>query len=301
MSFTAADVKELRERTGAGMMDCKKALVESDGDMTRAIEWLQVKGIAKAAKKADRVTAEGLVAVCIADDARSGVMVEVNSETDFVARNDEFVNFVNELARHILTTDATTVEALMATTLGGQTVEELRNTKVASIGENITIRRFERLHAPEGFVAGYVHGGGAKAALLSFQLQGADVSDELRDMGRNLAMHTVASAPRFLSDADVDPTAIENEKRLLLEKAAESGKPAEVVEKMVVGQIAKWKKEICLLDQPFVMDPDVTVLKYVANTTGGKGAVRAFSIYNRGEGIEKQSGNFADEVAAMTR
>jgi elongation factor Ts len=304
MSFTASDVKELRERTGAGMMDCKKALTETDGDLEKAMEWLQIKGIAKAAKKADRVAADGRVATFISGDGRTGAILEINCETDFVARNEDFAAFCNDLAAQCVAVGATTVEALLDSAYGGSNVEEVRKAKVAAIGENITIRRLELLQAPEGFVAAYVHGEGVKGALIAFKSANGASGSALTELGKQVAMHAVAMGPQFLNQDQVSDEVVENERRLQTEQALESGKPADIVAKMIEGRLRKWKAEICLADQAFVMNPDVTVARFIADAGKEAGAqnllASAFTLYVRGEGIEKKTANFADEVAAMT-
>jgi elongation factor Ts len=304
MSFTAADVKELRERTGAGMMDCKKALVETDGDLEKAMEWLQIKGIAKAAKKADRVAADGLVGAFISADGTLGALVEVNCETDFVARNDDFKAFVADVARLAVENKADSIEALLAVSAGEGTLEDLRQSRVASIGENISIRRVSLVHQADGFLSSYLHNGGVKGAIVAISTGGATPSGELLEAGRNLCMHVVASAPRFTTQAEIDDSVLETERRLQTEQALESGKPREIVDKMIEGRLRKWKQEICLVDQPFVMNPDVTVSAYVsglAKNAGIKASVVSFLTFTRGEGIEKQTSNLAEEVARMTQ
>jgi len=304
MSFSASDVKELRDRTGAGMMDCKKALTETDGDLEKAMEWLQIKGIAKAAKKADRVAADGLVGAFISADGKTGALVEVNCETDFVARNDDFKGYVSLLARFVVENNISTLEGLLAASYEGATIEELNNSKIASIGEKITIRRLSLHTAADGFLASYLHGGGVKGALVAISTGGAAPTPELLDAGRNVCMHIVAAGPRFTTQAEIDDETLEKERRLQIEQAAESGKPRDIAEKMVEGRLRKWKQEICLADQPFVMNPDQTVAAYLIDTgkaAGIKAAATGFITYVRGEGIEKQASNLAAEVAAMTR
>jgi elongation factor Ts len=303
MSFTASDVKELRDRTGAGMMDCKKALTENDGDLEKAIEWLQVKGIAKAAKKADRIAADGRVATFVSDDGKTGAIVEINCETDFVARNDDFAAFSQKIVEHAAAVGTNSVDELLASSLDGTTIEEIRKAKVAAIGENITIRRVGVVTAPEGTIGTYVHGEGLKGALVSINTSGAASNDALAEIGKQVSMHAVAMAPRFLDQNDIDDATVETERRIQTEAALESGKPREIVEKMIEGRLRKWKQEICLVDQPFVMNPDLTVGAHVASAAKEAGIEKAkldsFVLFVRGEGIEKKEMNFADEVAAM--
>lgn len=304
--ITAALVKELRDITSAGMMDCKKALAETDGDIQKAVEYLQIKGIAKAAKKADRVAADGLVAVAISADGRAGSLVEVNCETDFVARNADFQAFVNQVAEHVLATGLTDIEALLASTFGASTLDEARKARIASIGENITIRRAGVLKvAGEGIVGGYIHGGGTIAALAAINSNIAlDPAGPAAAVAKDVCLHIAASSPLYLDGSQIPAEARENEKRVLTEQALESGKPREVVEKMVEGRVRKWEQEVCLIAQQFVKDPDVTVAGFVAATGKELGAslsIAAFERFARGEGIEKAQSNLADEVAALTR
>ncbi|MFT6399392.1 MAG: elongation factor Ts [Bradymonadia bacterium] len=302
MSITAKAVKELRERTGAGMMDCKKALVEVDGDFEKAVDFLQVKGIAKAAKKASRVAAEGLVAAWVSDDNRVASLVEVNCETDFVALNDEFIAFTNDLAAHVGASDYADLDALLASAMNGTTVADTCKAKIASIGENISVRRFRRVVLSEpGNVSGYIHTGGRVGVLVTLNsTAAADVGDAARD----IAMHVAAMNPAFGRVDEVSDEIVERERRVLTEQAAESGKPPEIIAKMIEGRLKKWKKEICLLDQPFVKDGDISVAQFVTKTGKDAGVGLEFSNFvrfERGEGIEKVETNLADEVAALRK
>lgn len=302
MAITASAVKELRELTGAGMMDCKKALTENDGDLEKAAEYLKIKGIAKADKKADRIAAEGLVSTWVSDDRKLGAMVEVNCETDFVARNEAFIDFVDQLVRHVATTGLTNVDELLASTLDGRTVEDLRKEKIAGTGENISVRRAEVIRLDgEGFVGDYVHMGGSIGVLVSFSAEAKVPGDKAEELGRDVAMHTAAMNPRFVREDEIDAETVATEERVLREQALNEGKPAEIVEKMIVGRLRKWRKEICLLDQPFVKNPDVTIAGEVARTAKEAGVsitLEGFTRFERGEGIEKKSSNLAEEVAA---
>ena len=295
-TISASDVKALRERTGAGMMDCKKALVENDGDLDAAVEYLQVKGIAKAAKKAGRVAAEGLIGTVVTDDGRSAVMVEVNCETDFVARNEKFQEFVQEVAALVAGSDASTVDEALQLTIDGGTLEEYTKETITTIGENIQLRRFVRFTQPEGLVASYVHAGNQIGVLVSIR---GNASDEARDFARDVAMHIAAMNPGYLSTDQIDAEAAARQEELFSAQVAEEGKPAEIVPKIVAGKIAKWKKEQALLEQPFVKDPDVTVGK-LQNKLGGLQLVE-FTRFEVGQGIEKQESNLADEVAAQLK
>ena len=300
MSISAKAVKQLRDQTGAGMMDCKKALVEVGGDFDKAVEFLQVKGIAKAAKKASRVAAEGLVVSWVSDDNRIASLVEVNCETDFVALNDEFIAFANDVAAHVGATQYANLDALLASTMGGSTLEDVSKAKVASIGENISVRRFDRIELNEpGSVSGYIHTGGRVGVLVTLNATAdADVGDTARDV----AMHVAAMNPHFGRSSEIDDEVVERERRVLTEQAAESGKPPAIIAKMIEGRLGKWKKEICLLNQPFVKNPDQTVEAFIAAAGKESGVGLEFGRFvrfERGEGIEKVESNLADEVAAL--
>jgi elongation factor Ts len=277
-------VKELRERTGAGMMECKKALVDAGGDMDAAIEEMRKSGLAKADKKASRVAAEGKVILATSDDGRHAVMVEVNSETDFVAKDGNFNAFANAVAAKALATAPADVDALLASDLDGQTVEEARQALIAKIGENIQVRRFVRTDT-DATLGGYVHGG--KIGVL-VEVEGGDA-----ELAHDVALHIAAMNPEFISDDDVPADVIAKEKDILIAQAADSGKPAEIIEKMVTGRLRKHLAGITLLGQPFVKDGDLTVAKLLKQ----KGAtVTAFHRLAVGEGIEKKEENFAEEV-----
>lgn len=283
MSISASMVKELRERTGAGMMECKKALVETDGDMDSAVELLRKSGQAKADKKSARVAADGRVV--IATDGNKAAMVEINSETDFVAKDDNFVAFTEAVGASVLAGNAPDVAALAQDKLAdGRAVEEARTELVAKVGENISVRRFERLEAAE-HLGSYAHGARIGAIV---SLQGGN--DEL---ARDVAMHIAATNPVCVSEDGVPTDTLERERRIFAEQAAESGKPPEIVEKMVTGRVAKFLKEITLVGQPFVKDPDVTVGKLL-KSAGAE--VTGFVRFEVGEGIEKKEENFAEEV-----
>jgi len=301
MAFTANDVKTLRERTGCGMMDCKKALTESDGDMEKAIEILREKGLAAVAKKAGRIAAEGIV-VSVVDKAKKvGVVLEVNSETDFVAKNAEFVKFVNRVAQVIIDTNPANVEELMTCKdATGEDVAAMLQEKVLTIGENIQIRRFERL---EGDMVAYVHGEGRIGVMVTFDTDVAD-KDGFEVYGKDVAMQVAAAFPQYLDKDSVDPAVVEKEKEILTAQAMNEGKPANIAEKMVMGRIGKFYKEVCLVEQPFVKDGDITVAKYTENTAkelGGSIKITGFVRYERGEGLQKREDNFADEVASMMK
>lgn len=285
--ITAELVKNLREKTGAGMMDCKKVLTETDGDMEKAAELLRERGIAKAAKKSGRVAAEGLVATYVTADKKVGSIVEVNAETDFVAKNDEFVNFVNDVAEIIAKNNPADVEALLETTYKetGKTVKEVLTEKIATIGENMTIRRFERFES-QGLVESYIHGAGKIAVLVDF----AKGESEL---AKDVCMQIAAARPEYLNREAVPQDRVEKEMEILKAQAMNEGKPAEIAEKMVQGRIGKFYAEICLLDQEFVKDSSIKVGELIKNK--GAEMVR-YARFEKGEGIEKKEENFAEEV-----
>ena len=283
--ITASMVKELREKTDAPMMECKKALTEADGDMARAEELLRVKLGSKASKAASRVTAEGLVGLYVSDDGKQGALVEINCETDFVAKNDDFINFVSQVAQLIAEKNPADVAALSELPFGEGTVESTRSALVGKIGENIAVRRFERF-ATDKQLASYVHGGRIGV------LVEVDGSEEV---GKDLAMHIAATKPRALNAEGVPAELIEAERSVAAQKAAESGKPAEIVAKMVEGSVQKFLKEVTLLSQPFVKNDKQSVEQMLKE----KGAsIQRFSLFVVGEGIEKKSEDFAAEVAA---
>ncbi len=307
--ITAALVKELRERSGVGMMDCKKALVENNGDIEAAIDWLRAKGLSKAAKKADRVAAEGLVAVASREDGAGEVAaaIEFNAETDFVARNELFQNAAKQFAGVALHHD--TVEAVNSATLeNGKTVQDEVTQLIATIGENMQVRRAARLAVPQGVVSSYVHnavspGVGRIGVLVALEGEGDKAA--LRELGRKIAMHVAATAPLSLNTDDLDPAAIEKERAILTEKAKEEGRPENMISKIVEGQIAKFQKDVVLTKQPFVMNPDQTIEQLVADTAKELGSsnlhLAGFVRLALGEGVEKVEGpDFASEVASMT-
>ncbi|WP_371038396.1 MULTISPECIES: translation elongation factor Ts [unclassified Rhodosalinus] len=286
MAITASQVKELREMTGAGMMDAKKALTETGGDMEQAIDWLRTKGLAKAAKKSGRTAAEGLVAVKVADG--KGVAVEVNSETDFVAKNAEFQDFVGKVAEAAL--DAPDIDALASADLGGKTVAETLTDKIATIGENMTLRRMAKVEGP--VVVSYVHNAAADGMGKIGVLVALSGGDEA--FGRQVAMHIAAASPQALNADELDPALVERERTVLSEQARESGKPEQVIEKMIEGRMKKFLGEVTLLGQAFVIDPDKTV-EEAATDAGAE--ILGYLRLEVGEGIEKKEEDFAAEVA----
>lgn len=298
MAVTASMVKELREMTGAGMMDCKKILVEADGNMDKAIELLREKGLAKAAKKAGRVAAQGLVKFAISEDGTKAAMVEVNSETDFVAKNEEFIIFVEGLAKLALNNEASDLEAFLALPFEGSTVKDVLTEKIAKIGENMNIRRFTRMDQTGVKYVGYLHGNGKIGVVVGLETE-APISD-VSVCGKDVAMQVASMNPKFLDESQVDPEYLENEKKILVQQALNEGKSADIVEKMVTGRLKKELKETCLVEQKFVKDNDLTVKQYVENTAeeiGKSIKVVSMARYEVGEGIEKKEENFAEEVA----
>lgn len=309
MEITASMVKELREQTQAGMMDCKKALVEAEGDMAKAVDILREKGLSKAAKKAGRIAAEGLVALVVSDDHKVGAIVEVNSETDFVAKNEEFKTFVSEVANFTLKTKPADMDALKAAAFEeDKSLETVLNEKISKIGENMSIRRFAVEEQEKGAVVGYVHGAGKIAVLVNLA---SEVSaDQLQELGKDIAMQVASMNPKYISSDDVDADYIAHEKEILMaqainenEEEAAKGKkkkPVEIIEKMVVGRLQKELKEVCLLEQVFVKNSDFTVgqvVKNVAKEVGNDISVVSIVRFEVGEGLEKKEENFAEEVA----
>ncbi|MYZ47734.1 translation elongation factor Ts [Propylenella binzhouense] len=303
MAITAQMVKELREKTGAGMMDCKTALQESGGDMEAAVDWLRTKGLAKAAKKAGRVAAEGLVG--IAEAGRKAAIVELNSETDFVARNDRFQALVTEVAEAALTTDGS-LEAVMAAKLpkSGKTVEAAVTDAVATIGENMTLRRSAALEVDEGVVAGYIHAAAApglgKIGVI-VGVRSAGDSGKLYALGRQIAMHVAAASPLALDVSDLDPAVVARERAVYAEQARGSGKPEAIIDKMVEGRLRKFYEEAVLLKQVFVIDGErsvETVLRDAQKDVGAPVALTGFVCFRLGEGVEREEADFAAEVAA---
>jgi len=293
MAITAADVKKLREATGAGMMDCKKALGEVDGNFDAAVDYLRTKGLAAASKKAGRVAAEGIVAT--KSQGNVAVILELNAETDFVSKNDQFVAFADNVNAFILDKRPADVDALLAMPFDGElTVEQSLSQLIAKIGENMSIRRFQVLEC-DGVVANYIHGAGKIGVLVAVQGQN---NDALADIARGVAMHVAAANPMFVSRDQVTPDVIERERTVLTERALESGKPKEIVDKIVAGQMQKFYSENCLLDQAFVMDTDKIVSKAVSDVQAGAKVVGVVR-FALGEGIEKVVSDFAAEVAAQ--
>ncbi len=303
--ITAALVKDLREKTGVGMMDCKKALTETAGDIEAATDWLRAKGLSKAAKKSDRIAAEGLVAVAVREDGAGeiGAAIEFNAETDFVARNDGFQAAARKIA--VAALDAEGVDAINAAKVGDETVQEMTTHLIATIGENMMLRRAARFTVSPGVVATYIHNAiapdlGRIGVLVALQSSGDKA--KLRELGRKIAMHVAATQPLSLSTDDLDPAAVERERAIFAEQAAGSGKPAGVIEKMVEGRIRKFFEEVVLLKQAFVMNPDQTIEALLAETSKELGTPVVCTGFTRlalGEGVEKKTEDFAAEVAKV--
>lgn len=287
MNITASMVKDLRTQTGAGMMDCKKALVEAEGDIAKAVDILREKGLSQAAKKASRVAAEGAVGSAVSEDGKTGTILEVNCETDFVGTNEDFRNLAASIADQILAVNPADVEALLDSEIDGKKVRDLVTEAVAKIGENISVRRFVRYESAEGKVYSYIHGGGKIGVLV--EMIGAD--DEL---GKDIAMQVAAANPSYLDRTQVSQAEIDHEKEVLAVEARNEGKPEKIIEKMVIGRINKYYKEVCLVDQEFIKDGDLTISKLLKSKNS---SVVRFARYQLGEGIEKKQDDLAAEVA----
>ena len=303
MAFTAKDVKELRERTGCGMMDCKKALTETDGDFEKAIEYLREKGLAAATKKAGRIAADGMVLATVDKENKLGVVVEVNSETDFVAKNEMFREFVADVAAVVAKENPATVEELLTKAMpNGDTVEAALQEKILVIGENLKIRRFVRYEGP---CVAYIHAGGTHGVLVNFEVSDeVFAKPEFEAYGKDIAMQIAAANPTYLVREDVPAEVLEKEKEILTQQAINEGKPAAIAEKMVAGRIAKYYKENCLVEQAFVKDDKQSITAYTnatAKELGGDIKIVAFTRFEKGEGIEKKVDDFAAEVAAMSK
>ncbi len=306
-NITSQMVKELREMTQAGMMDCKKALVEADGDMEKAVEWLREKGLAAAAKKASRIAAEGVVASYITDDAKIGVVVEVNCETDFVAKTDNFLNFSKNVAKHIALANPADVDALMEQKFVDdetKTITDLVSEATVSIGEKISIRRFARYATDNGAVESYIHMGGKIGVLLLVENDNPATlaNDTFKTFYHDVALQIAAAKPSYVKKEEVPAENLNKEREILRAQALNEGKPEKIVDKMVDGRIQKYYKEVCLVEQPFVKDGDKSIAQLTAEVAKEIGAninIVSFERFERGEGIEKRKDNFAEEIAAQ--
>ncbi len=301
MAVTASMVKELREMTGAGMMDCKKALVETDGDIQKAVEVLREKGLSKAAKKAGRIAAMGLVKTAFAADGKAAAIVEVNSETDFVAKNEEFIEFVETLAKMALENDSADMDAFMALPYADEgTVQEALTNKIARIGENMNIRRFRKFDEEGVVYTGYIHNNGQIGVIVGIKTDAS--ADEIAVCGKDVAMQVASMNPKFLNESEVDADWLEGEKKIAREQLLNEGKKEELLDKIIPGKVKAILKEVCLVDQKFVKDSDITVDKYVSNCAaeiGKEMTLVSMVRYEVGEGIEKKEEDFASEVAAQ--
>ncbi|MCI8396066.1 MAG: elongation factor Ts [Acutalibacter sp.] len=304
MNFTAKDVAALREKTGCGMMDCKKALTEAEGNMDKAIDLLREKGLAASVKKAGRIAAEGVAYAVVSDCGKVAVVVEVNAETDFVAKNAEFQAFVKICADTIIHQNPADVEALLQCKAEGSelTVDALLKEKILTIGENIKVRRFDRF---EGVVTSYVHAGGRIGVIVKFETSDEiAANDAFKTCAHNVAMQIAALNPEYLDEASVPAERVEKEKEILTQQIVDEGKPANIAEKIVTGRLGKFFKEICLVDQAYVQDGSMSVKQYVdgvAKELGGEIKIAGFTRFEKGEGLEKREDNFAEEIASMVK
>ena len=292
MSISAKLVMELRAKTGAGMMDCKKALIETNGDLQIAIDYLREKGVSKAAKKAARIAAEGLVFISVSNDGKTGAMLELNSETDFVAKNEDFIKFGNKLVDLILTNDVSTVAELKNLEVDGSKINDQLVSLIATIGENMNIRRFKKA-VSNSFVTTYIHMGGKIGVLLKME---GEINEENKTKAKDIAMHIAAMAPDFMDRTDVPKDILEKEKAIVRAQLLEQGKPENIIDKILIGKMNKYYEENCLLQQKFVKEDKLTVAQYA-----GKLKIVSFDRFKLGEGIEKKEEDFASEVAAQIK
>ena len=288
--FTAKDVMKLREQTGAGMMDCKRALVDADGDMDKAADLLRERGIAKAAKRASKIAAEGIVYALV--EGKTGVLVEVNCESDFVAKGDKFKELVDAVAKQIAAVKPADVAALLASDMGGKTVETYIQEQVAVIGEKISVRRFT-VYQSEGFVETYIHMGGTMGVMLDFT---GEPTEKAKAVAHDVALHVAFAKPQYMTEAEVSAETLEKEKNILMQEVLNEGKPANIAEKIVMGKIKKFYEENCLMDQKFVKDDKITIAQLLAQVGAGV-TVKQFCFYVRGEGLEKKNEDLSEEVA----
>ena len=288
--FTAKDVMKLREQTGAGMMDCKRALVDAEGDMEKAAELLRERGIAKAAKRASKIAAEGIVYALV--EGKTGVLVEVNCESDFVAKGDKFKELVDAVAKQIAAVKPADVEALLASDMGGKTVETYIQEQVAVIGEKISVRRFT-VYEAEGFIETYIHMGGTMGVMLNFT---GEPTEKAKAVAHDIALHVAFAKPQYMTEAEVSAETLEKEKNILLQEVINEGKPANIAEKIVMGKIKKFYEENCLMDQKFVKDDKITIAQLLAQAGAGV-TVKQFCFFVRGEGLEKKNEDLSEEVA----
>ena len=288
--FTAKDVMKLREQTGAGMMDCKRALVDADGDMEKAADLLRERGIAKAAKRASKIAAEGIVYALV--EGKTGVLVEVNCESDFVAKGDKFKELVDAVAKQIAAVKPADVEALLASDMGGKTVETYIQEQIAVIGEKISVRRFT-VYQSEGFVETYIHMGGTMGVMLDFA---GEPTEKAKAVAHDVALHVAFAKPQYMTEAEVSAETLEKEKNILMQEVLNEGKPANIAEKIVMGKIKKFYEENCLMEQKFVKDDKITIAQLLAQAGAGV-SVKQFCFFVRGEGLEKKNEDLSEEVA----
>ncbi len=288
--FTAKDVMKLREQTGAGMMDCKRALVDADGDMEKAADLLRERGIAKAAKRASKIAAEGIVYALV--EGKTGVLVEVNCESDFVAKGDKFKELVDAVAKQIAAVKPADVEALLASDMGGKTVETYIQEQIAVIGEKISVRRFT-VYQSEGFVETYIHMGGTMGVMLDFA---GEPTEKAKAVAHDVALHVAFAKPQYMTETEVSAETLEKEKNILMQEVLNEGKPANIAEKIVMGKIKKFYEENCLMDQKFVKDDKITIAQLLAQAGAGV-SVKQFCFFVRGEGLEKKNEDLSEEVA----
>lgn len=301
MAFTAKDVAALREMSGAGMMDCKKALVECDGDMDKAMDYLREKSLAASAKKASRIAAEGLVESYISEDGKTGVVVEMNCETDFVAKNDAFKTLIKDMAKHIAQAKPESVEAMMEQAYVGDTSKTIATViteAVAKIGEKITVRRFVIYNAENGFIDSYIHMNGSTGVLI--EVENMEHTAENKVVLHDIAMHIAAAKPAYIRREEVDSSELDKEKEILRAQALNEGKPEKIVERMVEGRINKFYEEICLMEQPFVKDSNMKIAEYLGNACK-EAKITRFTLYLMGEGLQKREDNFAEEVMSQVK
>ena len=297
--ISAQAVKELRDKTGAGMMDCKKALTQAEGDMEKAIDVLREKGLASAAKKSGRVASEGVIATFVSEDMKNASMIELNCETDFVSANADFIGLANGIAKVVAENTVENLDDVKALPYAGATVQDAVTSLIAKLGENMNLRRYEKIEAPEGLVSSYIHMGGKIGVLV--QVKSENVNEQVSTVARDVAMHVAALNPLFLDNTSVDADTIEREKDIYRDQALNEGKPAKIVEKMVDGRINKFFKEVCLVDQMFVKNPDLSIQAFVNQEAKKLGNIELvkFVRFEKGEGIEKEEVDFAAEVAAQ--
>jgi elongation factor Ts len=297
--ISAQAVKELRDKTGAGMMDCKKALTQAEGDMEKAIDVLREKGLASAAKKSGRVASEGVISTFVSEDMKNASMIELNCETDFVSANADFAKLANGIAKVVAENTVENLDEVKALPYEGATVQDAVTTLIAKLGENMNLRRYEKIEAPEGLVSSYIHMGGKIGVLV--QVKSENVNNEVATVARDVAMHVAALNPQFLDNSSVDADTIEREREIYRVQALNEGKPAKIVEKMVDGRMNKFFKEVCLVDQMFVKNPDLSIQAFVNQEAKKLGNIELvkFVRFEKGEGIEKEEVDFAAEVAAQ--